>query len=174
MTYEPYPGGGAGGYQPFPGGTQTPPAQHDPAPPSVINAVRLMYAGAVVSLVVVILNLATAGSLKTTIHNNDKTLTSTQVTNLAHFEIGAIVVLGLLGVGLWIWMALKCKAGRNWARVTGSTLFGIFTVLLIISLARVSGSAGLIVNVVLWLIGLGTVVLLWRKDSSLFFRRTQY
>jgi hypothetical protein len=171
MTYEPYPGGaGSGSYQPYPGGAPQPPEQRGPLPGSVVNAVRLMYVGAAISLIGVILNVATTGSLKTRIHNANKTLTPTQVTNAAHFELIFIVVLGLVGVGLWIWMAFMCKAGRNWARVTGTVFFGIFTVLLLVSAGR-AGGVGLIPDIILWLVGLGSVILLWRKDATAFFRR---
>ena len=33
-------------YQPYPGSTQLPETQRPPAPPSVLNAVKFMYAGA--------------------------------------------------------------------------------------------------------------------------------
>jgi hypothetical protein len=32
-------------------------------------------------------------------------------------------------------------------------------------------AASLVVSLVLWLIGLGTVIMLWRRESSEFFRR---
>ncbi len=38
-------------YQPYPGGAQMPEVQRPPAPGSVRNAVKLMYAGAVASLI---------------------------------------------------------------------------------------------------------------------------
>jgi hypothetical protein len=171
MTYDPYPGNGAGSYQAYPGGAPQPPQQRGSAPRSVVNAVRLMYVGAVVSLILVILNLATAGSLKSRLHDADKKLTPTQVTNLAHVEIVFVIVLGLVGVGLWIWMAFMCKGGRNWARITGTVFFGIFTVLLLASAGRAGGGLGLIPDVVQWLVGLGAVILLWRKDATAFFRQ---
>jgi hypothetical protein len=174
MTYQPYPGGDAGGYQPYPDGPSQSPMQRGAAPGTVVNAVRLMYVGAAISLVGVILNIATAGSLKTRVHNANKTLTPTQVANVAHIELAFIIVLGLLGVGLWIWMAFMCRAGRNWARITGTVFFGIFTLLLLVSAGRTGGGLGLIPDLILWLVGLGAVVLLWRKDASAFFRQQYF
>jgi hypothetical protein len=171
MTYEPYPGGGAGGYQPYADGGPQSPRERGPAPGSVVNAVRLMYVGAVISLIGVILNIATAGSLKTRIHNADRTLTPSQVTSATHFELAFIIVLGLIGVGLWIWMAFMCRAGRNWARISGTVFFGIFTVLLLISAGRAGGGLGLVPDIILWLVGLCAVILLWRKDATAFFRQ---
>jgi hypothetical protein len=172
MTYDPYPGdGGAGGYRPYPGGAAEPPQERRPVPSSVKNAARLMYVGATVSLIALIINLATAGSLKTRIHNADSKLTPTQVTNLAHADLILGIVVGLIGIGLWVWIALKSQAGRNWARVTGTVFFGLYTLLLLIGVSRAGGGgAAVILDVIEWLAGLGAVILLWMKDSSRFFR----
>lgn len=133
-----------------------------------------MYIGAAISLVGVILNVVTAGSLKTRIHNASPSLSSSQVTRLVDLEFAFIVILGLIGVGLWIWMAFMTKAGKNWARITGTVFFGIFTILLLVSVGGAAGGLGLIPDLILWLVGLGTVILLWRKDSSAFFRQQQF
>ena len=56
--------------QPFPGGSQPP--EPGPQPPgSVVNAVRLMYAGALVTVITLVLSLFTLGSLKTSIRDNN-------------------------------------------------------------------------------------------------------
>jgi hypothetical protein len=175
MTYEPYPGGGGpGGYQPYPGGAQMPPAQRSPAPPSVINAVRLMYAGAAVSAIGAIIGLATIGSLKTTLQQQNPSLSSSQINTAADVAVVAVVVVGLIGIGLWIWMALMCKAGKNWARITGTVFFGIATISTLFGLARPEVAVSRIISIVGWLIGLGAVILLWQKASSAFFKPDQY
>jgi hypothetical protein len=179
MTYESYPGGaGAGGYRPYPDGAPQSPLQPAPAPGSVVNAVRLMYVGAAISLIGVILNIATEGSLKTRVRNTYPKLTASQVTRLAHIDFVFIIVLGLIFVGLWIWMAFKCKAGRNWARTTGTVFFGFLTLFMIITLSGAGGGLGgglaLIPALILWLVGLGAVILLWRKSASAFFRPQYY
>jgi len=178
MTYEPFPGGaGPGGYQPYHDGGPWSPPQPVAAPSSVVSAIRLMYVGAAISLVGVILNILTRGSIRTRVRNTYPKLTHAQVTKVAHFDFIVIIVLGLLFVGLWIWMALMCRSGRNWARITGSVFFGFLTLFLIITLSGAGGGLGgglaLIPAVILWLTGLGAVILLWRKDASAFFRQEQ-
>jgi len=178
MTYESYPGGGSQGYQPFSDGVPQSPLRPGPAPGSVVNAVRLMYVGAAISLVGVILNIATEGSLKTRVRNTYPRLTPSQVTRLAHIDFVFIIVLGLIFVGLWVWMAFMCRAGRNWARLTGTGFFGFLTIFMIIILTGAGGGLGgglaLIPALILWLVGLGAVILLWRKDASAFFRPQYY
>ena len=171
MSYESYPSGdGPGGYQPFPGGSQVP-DQRGPAPKSVINAVRLMYAGAAMSGVAAIVGLTAIGSLRTALKDQTNPVLTTSQVNLAvDFFIGGVIVVGLIGIGLWIWMAFMCKAGRNWARITGSVFLAIWTLLLLSSLSRPSAVATLVVNILGWLIGLGAVILLWRKESTAFFK----
>jgi len=93
---------------------------------------------------------------------------------------GATVFGAALGAGLWFLMATMSRQGKNWARVTGTVLFGISCLLLLVVLAAVSklvgphnsGAAALVVGAAAtqWLIGLGAVILLWVKPSSAYFR----
>jgi hypothetical protein len=173
--YQPYPGGGPGGYQPYAGGGSMPPQQRPPAPPSVLNAVRLMYAGAAFSAIAAILGLTQIGSVRNTLKNQaSPVLTTSQVNAAVDFFIGGVIVVGLIGIALWLWMAFMCKGGKNWARITGTVFFAIDTILVLFSLARAGAAGTLIVNILAWLIGLGAVILLWRKESSAFFKEQQY
>src|SRR5260370_23511476 len=77
----------------------------EPAPPAILNAVKLMYAGAAVSIVGLIIGLATAGGLKRAIRKARPKLTTAQVNSTAPFLVGATVVIGPIGAGLWRWRA---------------------------------------------------------------------
>jgi hypothetical protein len=77
--------------------------------------------------------------------------------------------VGLLSIGLWLWLARACNRGRNWARITGTVLFGLDTLLILLSVSRLKAGVGVLVDLVIWLIGLAAVVLLWRKESSAYF-----
>jgi hypothetical protein len=153
-------------YQPYPSAGQAPePARPEP-PPSVVMAVRLMYAGAVVSAVSLVIGLATVGSLRTALHKSQPTLTPTQLHDLQTVVVVGSIVIGLISIGLWVWMALMNKAGKSWARIVATVLFGLDTLFLLLGLARAGAAASSLVSVLIWLIGLGAVVLLWRKDST--------
>jgi hypothetical protein len=167
MSYEPYPGGG---YQPYSGGTDGGLPERREPPPSVLNAVKLMWAGAGISLISVIIGLVTIGSLKSAIEQANPSLSSSQVSAVATASVAAVVIVGLLGVGLWIWLAQMSKAGKNWARVTGTVLFGIDTLFQLISFTRSAALAGRIPGLIVWLVGLGAVILLWRRPSSDYFK----
>jgi hypothetical protein len=79
------------------------------------------------------------------------------------------VILGLIGIGLWIWMASANKAGKNWARITSTVFFGLDTLGLLASFSQAETLLGRLVSLVVWLIGLGVIVMLWRKESSAYF-----
>ena len=153
-------------YQPYPSAGQAPePARPEP-PPSVVMAVRLMYAGAVVSAVSLVVGLATVGSLRTALHKSQPTLTPTQLHDLQTVVVVGSIVIGLISIGLWVWMALMNKAGKSWARIVATVLFGLDTLFLLLGVARAGAAASSLVSILIWLIGLGAVILLWRKDST--------
>ena len=157
-------------YQSYPSGGQMPDQRQRPvAPQPVQMAVMLMYAGAALSAIDLIAGLVTISSLKSAIQQADPKFTAAQVHTAEVGLVAFAVVLGLLAIGLWLWMAWANKAGKNWARITGTTFFGINTVFLLLSLARPHASVGLALSLLVWRAGLGAVILLWRKESSGFF-----
>jgi hypothetical protein len=156
-------------YQPYPSGGQVPEPQRPEPPVPVLTAVKLMYAGAAVSAISLIATLLTIASLKTTIHNRRPNLTQTQLHAAEVAGVAFAVVLGLLGIGLWIWMASANKAGKNWARITATVFFGLDTVGVLASFAQAETGIVRLISLVVWVIGLVAVVMLWRKESSAYF-----
>jgi len=156
-------------YQPYPSAGQGPEPVRPGPPASVVMAVRLMYAGAVVSGLSLIIGLATVGSLRSALHKSDPSLTPSQLHNLQTVVIVGSVAIGLISIGLWVWMALMNKAGKSWARIVGTVLFGLDTLFLLLGLARAGAAAGTLASIITWLIGLGAVIYLWRKDASEYF-----
>jgi hypothetical protein len=174
-------------YQPYPGGDQ-PPQQSGQLgqsgapvprsiPPSVARAVQVMYVGAVASLIGVIIELLLRHSVRSYIADhitrNGRKLTATQVTDTYHAELLVIVIVGLIGIGLWIWMAQLNKRGRNWARILSTVFFAIDTLGTIGGLAGGALSGGNVnrfYGLVVWVIGGIAVLLLWRRSSSEYFK----
>jgi hypothetical protein len=161
-------------YQPYPtSGEQPPEPQRPPIPNSVQNAVKFMYAGAALSLIELVVGLVTIGSLKTAIEQAGqragKHYTTSQIHTLEVTSVIFAVIVGVIAIGLWLWMARANQAGRSWARITGTVFFGLNTLFLFLSLARPHASVGLIFNLLVWLAGLGAVIMLWRKESAPYF-----
>jgi CDP-diglyceride synthetase len=162
-------------YQPYPLGGQSAEPLRPPAPAPVLTAVKLMYAGAAVSAVNLIISLAVIGGLKA-YHGRflGHSLTAAQVSHLNTVIIAAVVT-GLVVIALWLWMARANGQGRNWARIVSTVLFGLATLELtpyLFGFGEVSGVTvfGLIFPLLTWLVGLAVVWLLWRPASSAFFR----
>ena len=159
-------------YQPYPSTDRPVEPDKPPAPQSVLNAVKLMYAGAAVSTVSLIISLATISGTKDAIKKAKPSLTATQVNQLNTFIIALAVVSGVIGVALWLWMARANGKGKNWARILSTVLFGLATLDLFGVLSQPKTALGFIFPVLTWLVGAGAVFLLWRKDSTDFFRPT--
>jgi len=144
------------------------PEYSEPAP-SVVMAVRLMYAGAVVSALSLIVGLATVGSLRDSLHKAQPSLTPTQLHDLQTVVVVGSVFIGLISIGLWLWMAMMNKAGKPWARIIATVLFGLDTLFLLLGVARAGAAAGTLVSILTWAIGLGAVIYLWRRDATAYF-----
>lgn len=81
--------------------------------------------------------------------------------------VGAVLSI-VAPIALWLWMAWKCAAGRSWARILSTVLFGLATVATLT--LGPAGAWGLFGSILSWVIGLGAVILLWQRSSSSYFR----
>jgi hypothetical protein len=161
-------------YQPYPSSGK-PVEPERPAPPqSVLNAVKLMYVGAAISTVSLVISLLDIGGTKAAIRRARPTLSTAQVNQLDTFIITLAIVSGVVGVALWLWMARANSQGRNWARILSTVLFGLATLDLYGVVAQPKTLLGLIFPVLTWLVGLGAVIFLWRKESTEFFKARRF
>ena len=157
-------------YQQYPTSGQTPePPQRPAAPTSVQTAVKLMYAGAALSLIELVVSLVTISSLKSAILKKFPHYTTAQVHSAEVAIVVGVVIEAVIAIGLWLWMARANAAGRNYARITGTVLFVVYTLFLLLDLRRPSVGIGLIFAALVWLAGLGAVIMLWRRESSEYF-----
>jgi hypothetical protein len=177
--------------QPYPSSGQPAGPLRPPAPAPVRTAVKLMYAGAAVSAVTLIIALALIPAIKAALRTAHPGLTAAQVSDL-NTVIMLAMVSGLAVIALWLWMARANGQGRNWARILSTVLFGLATLDLMrrpqypgtyLAHFVIGGQAysvihsvlgatvlGLIVPVLTWLADFAAVWLLWRPASSAFFK----
>jgi hypothetical protein len=164
-------------HEPYPTSAKPVEPERPPAPPSVLNAVKLMYAGAAVSavslIVSLIIPLASVASTKASIKKAHPSFTASQVNQAFNLGIGLAIVFGVLGAGLWLWMARASSQGRNWARILSTVFFGIATLELLPALSA-PALLGLAFTLLLWVIGAAAVFFLWRGESSEFFKPRQF
>jgi hypothetical protein len=166
-------------HQPYPSGGQPTVPLRSRAPASVLTAVKLMYAGAAIGAVQLIIGLALIiVDIKAATRGQflGHSLTAPQMRPVI---ITVWIVLGLIGIALWLWMARANGQGRNWARILSTVLFGLSTLQL--GHPQPQGSpAGFgvtvlyygvtLLSVAAWLAGAAAVWLVWRPVSSAFFK----
>ena len=178
--------------QPYPASSQRARPVRPATPAPVLTAVKLMYAGAAVSAVTLVISLALVPAVKAALRKATPSLTTAQVSDV-NVLITLAMLFGLAVIAAWLWMARANGQGRNWARILSLVLFGLATSELITVGPRYTGGylahfavgghvysvihsvfgatvLGLIVPVLLWLTGAAVVWLLWRPASSAFFK----
>lgn len=141
-------------------------------PPAMRRAAYFMLAGAAAAVVNGIVTGLTTHDMVFYISQSSS---SNSADVQASYLVGGIIS-GVISAGLWLWMAHKTDAGRNWARVLSSVLFGFMCLQFIggiVSLANSAGSApSFIVTFAEWGLGLGAIIALWQPESSEFFTFT--
>jgi len=164
-----------------------------------VIAVWLMYVAAVVEIVYAVAEghwLASyMSSLFTAIEAADTSGSGAQVpaSDIRDFVLVSVVAGGIMAVLIWLWMAWKNRAGRNWARVVATVLFALSclglpelltgghlstmpstlttadgTTIAVPSLAIPAWL--IVVGVVNWLLGLAIIILLWQGAASRYYQ----
>jgi UDP-N-acetylmuramyl pentapeptide phosphotransferase/UDP-N-acetylglucosamine-1-phosphate transferase len=155
--------------KPYPAsGKRVEPPPRPEAPSSVLNAVKLMYAGAAVATVYAIVSVVTIGAIKTALHKTDTKLTPKQLDNAATVLVAGTIIFSVIVIALWLWMAWASKEGKGWARPVATVLFGLNT-LYMLGFVIQTRSIAVIFPAIDWLIGAVAAYLLWRPDSRAFF-----
>ncbi len=144
-------------------------------PGPVRKAVRLMLAGGAVTAVVgVFLVIATIADKNALTDSTGKKLSSGELTGSVVYTL----VVYLLQVAVWVLMARLNRAGRGWARWVATALAVLST---IDAWSIVNGLRGgetvtvleivfIVATLILWIIGATAAILLWRAESSAYFK----
>lgn len=146
-------------------------------PESVNRAVLAMRIGAAVSAIYVVITLIMIGSLKDDIRDEfqrqNETFTQSDVDTAYAVVITTVVVTGVIGVLLWLWMAAKNKKGRNWARITATVLGALNIVFSLLSFAGSSDAnptlVGTLFTVINLIVAVVALYFMWRKESSAYY-----
>jgi hypothetical protein len=192
----PGPGPSYGQYPAF--GYGQPPAPPGERPRPLVIAVWLMYVAAVVEIVYAVAEGQWLGSymssLFTAIEAADASGSGAQVpaSEIKDLILACLIVGGIMAVLIWLWMAWKNRAGRNWARVVATVLFALSCLGLpelltgghlstmpstlptadgaTIAVPPLAFPAWLIAGgVVNWLLGLAIIILLWQGAASRYY-----
>jgi hypothetical protein len=156
-------------YQPYPSSADMQRLPRPPVPRSVADAVKVMYVGALTSILAIVINVATVSA---TLRAFEKRFPNLSVSQ--HRLVAGYIITGLIYAAIWIVLARQCRSGRNGARIIGTVLFGLATLdtLAISAGAIPDASAARAWAPVIWLVGLVAVVFLWQRSSTAFFKGT--
>ena len=133
-------------------------------PSSLTTAAGLMYAGAGLSALGTIVGLATVHELQV--------IAAQQWA--ARGAVGAAVAIllihGVIGTALWLWLARETKRGRRRARAWATAIFCIATVsgISVDAHAPSTGPTQAFSGIE-WVIGLCAVILLWNRSSRSYY-----
>ena len=141
-------------------------------PQSMVNAVRMMYAGAVLAAASIVTTIATTPALRAAIRQQHPFLAPGPLGAVITGTLTATVAGALISVGVWLAMARRTRRGRPGVRVMSTILFGIdcLTVARTFSHGLVTGPTW-IVGVAEWGVGLAVIVFLWSRRSSAYFEQ---
>jgi hypothetical protein len=142
-----------------------------PPPPSIQNAVRFIYAGAAIEALSVIFEIAAVRARIRSVLSTASAppLTTSQLNTYESVGVGFLIISGVIGASLWLWMARKNRAGRRWARILSTVGFAIYTLATVAAIAQPVPVEDKIIPLAGWLVGFAAIVLLWQTESSDFF-----
>src|SRR5699024_7315601 len=118
-------------------------------PPSIRNAVRLMWVGAALAALGLLISLVTAGSVRDearqSILDQQPDADQATVDSMVNASFAFGIVISILIILCWLWMAWKNGQGRNWARILSTVLAClavVFTLIGLFAAGAVGGAAG--------------------------------
>jgi hypothetical protein len=133
-----------------------------------LAAVKLMYVGAGLSLLGMFFSLATRSQLRDQMFAEDPDQTGEELDRAVNMASGVSVVIGLISVGLWLWMAQANHRGEAWARIVATVLFGLNIVLTAYNFVQTTGF-GVVVNITSIVLSGAILWLLYRNDSNAYY-----
>ncbi len=176
-----YPSAVPGGQSPYPRATPFPTAAPVGAGPKVVPqnvqiAFYVMLAGAVVTLLSAAYLLTTIDRIRSdALDASGGVFRGDDLDVVVYAGLAGGILVSLVTAGLWVWMAFACRAGKNWARITGTVFFGLNVLSSAVSVISVFATGSrtdlqsMAFTVVTVIIGLAAVILLWNPRSAAFF-----
>jgi MFS family permease len=135
-----------------------------------------MWVGAAFALVSTILAPLQAGAVRDQLESQPS-VPGLDVDTLVDISIGFGIAFGLIALGLWVWMAIMNRRGRNWARVVATVLGGLNIAFVLVSFLGAFAASPTALATVFSLISLALAAvilfLLWRPESSEWYTPTR-
>lgn len=146
-------------------------------PRPVELAARLMYLGAaltVIGALPTILGLTSRDGrdrVADGLRKAGEPATESAIDQGVAVTLAVLLMITVISAGMWLWMARTNSEGLPWARIV-ATVLGVASLLVLpVGTNRSGGGAWLVtLNLLQVLLAAIIVILLWRAESSAFFR----
>lgn len=142
-------------------------------PPTVRAAVRLMYAGALLELGILVTVIVSESSIRSAILARYPGLTAAQWHLIVLTHLLPDEILAPVGVAGWVWMAWAHGRGHYWARVVLAATFGLSTLGLLSALSENAATfapADMVAGTVAWMVHAAAMLLVFSKPAARFFQ----
>ncbi len=146
-------------------------------PPAMDRAVLLMKVGAVVSALSALSALLMGGEVRDMVVESTRSqpssppLTPGQIDTAVNVAMGTVFVAGLVGVGLWILMAVMNGKGKSWARIVATIFFVISVLSFFAGFAQPQPQSlsSRLLSILTVAIGAGAIYYMYQKESTAFY-----
>ncbi len=163
--------GQQGGYGP--GGGWAPAAVS--RPPAMDKAVQLMKVGAVIGVLNALTALLMRSQMRDAVVDANNTqpdnarLTPDQIDAAVSVGLVTALIIGLIGAGLWLWMASANGKGKSWARVVATIFFVLSVLSFVSSFLQPQPMAARLLALLTVLVGAGAIFFMYQKESTAFY-----
>lgn len=163
----------AAGYGNAPGYQGGGPAPVVAKPKSIDLAQKLMYVGALISLLSGLSAIFQKDSIKDQVRDALKENGGDMSTLDSVVNVGIVtsIIIGIIGALLWIFMAVMNGKGKSWARIV-ATVLGVLGVLFtLLGLTQnTSTPVSMVLGILTALVAIAVLVLLWKRESSEYYQ----
>jgi hypothetical protein len=155
---------GAGGYGAYPQGPAGPPPA---VPPTLDYTLWLVIASAVLGVIGLVYSLGQKDQIVDRLVR-DRGISLEDAQNAANLGIAVAVVVGLGFAVFFVFLAMKIRAGRNWARITLTVLLGLGVLSGLNNLAGDGPAPLRTLGVIGLLLDIAILVLVWLPASNAY------
>ena len=155
---------------PPPEGWQQPAMQRGAPPSTVVNAFRLMLLTAALSAVGIIVVLATRDDLRNRIRRTVPDEDPARLDSMLNTAVTITVVVAVVFLVLYVLLAFRVRAGRNWARIVTWVLAALGVLGLVSAILSTATPVSRVLSVVQGLADIAIIVLLAQRPSNDYFR----
>lgn len=129
-----------------------------------------MWVGAGLSALSILISFLQIDEIRDEIRESDSSLTADELDTAVAVGLTFATIVGLVAIGLWLWMASANGRGKAWARTVATVLGGLNLLFTLIGMAAGQlTTLGVIVSIITIVLAVTILVLLYRPDSSRYY-----